>query len=149
MKIIKSKSFEIKGTKDNPFHLSVGAVAARGKKIALIHKIDGRYTLLRETLHTNESIQEGIRRGLHEELGVEPVKLKKYLGELTSYHKKEGALIEKATIYFLVYGRQTRFRKPAHDEIMDTIVWVKPIKAMLILKKQKSRELEILKRIEL
>jgi len=96
-----------RGTKSQPYHLSVGAVLVNDKaEIACHHfeKIQGLrelYILVRETMEPGETIENTLARGLMEEFGAKG-DLTSYLGSLTSAFERDGENIQKTTLYFLV-----------------------------------------------
>jgi len=141
-----TKGFQVRGDKNNPYHLSVGAVAIKGKNIALLEKPDGFFTLPRETLYSKENITEGLNRGLEEELGVK-VEIIKYLGGLINhFHRPDTTEVEKTTIYFLtlVKGQTEKIRQK--DELEDKVIWASPEKAINELKKCNNKEHIIVQR---
>jgi ADP-ribose pyrophosphatase YjhB (NUDIX family) len=97
-------------TKENPYHLSVGAVVLNEKDEVLCHHfssvevegnlIEDLYLLMRETVYENEALEVAIKRGLKEEFGAE-VEIEKYLGPIVSAFPRDGEQIEKTTLYFL------------------------------------------------
>lgn len=97
------------GDRVYPFHLSVGAVVYDDeKRIAINHfknvlnSPQSFYLLMRETLCPDESLEQGVARGLKEELGIIG-KIEGYLGCIvSSFPNWEGVVVEKTTLYFLV-----------------------------------------------
>lgn len=94
------------------FHLSVGAVIINEKNEVLCHhyqvggKLNGVYTLMRETVENNESNEHAVLRGLQEEFGATG-EILAYLGSITAKDKWFGEInqekiVEKTTLYFLV-----------------------------------------------
>jgi len=127
-----TETFEIRGTKDNPYHLSVGAVLSdNGGRIAVIRKRNNYYCLPRETIYTNETLIHGLQRGLKEEVGVR-ASAGRYLGSLVSpISLPDGTEIEKTTLYF--EARVTCFlgkREPEDDERSDEVLWLAPSEAV-------------------
>lgn len=87
------KSFQIRGDKNNPFHLSVGGILVKNDSIYLIQKPDGYLTLPRETVYLDESLDSALIRGFKEELGV-IVKVENFLGTLiTRFNRSDGSEI--------------------------------------------------------
>src|SRR3989344_2167305 len=102
----------------SPFHISVGAVVVNHEGKILTHKrtqettpaqflytIDGLnevYTLMRESLEENESLETAVLRGVQEEFGIVG-KVEKYLGSIVGQIvPKTGTPYEKTTLYFSV-----------------------------------------------
>ncbi len=118
------------GTVDNPTHLSIGAVLVNGKgQIACHYHVQVRdlkdvYTLMRETIEPDESIEQALQRGLMEEFGASG-KLERYLGSIVSSFKRGPKPVEKTTLYFLVRltNHDTAKRVPGHDEWESDIQW--------------------------
>ena len=110
---IKSMSNHFQGTKNSPYHISIGGVVMNKEgKIAchyfesLNHKSGLMFKdfvlLMRETIEENESIEECLHRGLMEEFGMK-AELKKYLGSIVSHFPivNSDIIVEKTTLYFL------------------------------------------------
>jgi len=140
--------FEVRGTKENPFHLSFGIVIIEKKKIAIIKKEDGNYTLPRETMKVKESLQEALGRGACEELGL-LVEIKKYLGSLKIYFFREGVKVEKTTCYFLLKKKGEVKKAPRTYERHDRVLWIPVQEAIELLYAEKNSEWEILERLPL
>lgn len=102
-----------KGTKENPYHLSVGAVILNDENKVCCHyykdaftkqspeKYRNIYTLMRETIEMGENIEEALHRGLMEEFGITG-EIITYIGSLKGYFPTDGVQIEKTTLYFTV-----------------------------------------------
>jgi hypothetical protein len=143
------------GQKANPFHLSVGAVVVRGGKICcskfpqVFNKIDV-YTLMRETLKPNDTLEKALKRGLQKEFGIR-AKPTKYLGIIVSHFTNwQKAKIEKTTLYFLckfIKGNEKPRRKVLQDfdGRKNMIEWKS--KKFLILRMKKQGR--VLKRIDM
>ncbi len=96
-------------TKENPYHLSVGAVVLNDENKVLCHhfnsvEIEGSfvedlYVLMRESVSENETLEDALTRGLKEEFGAE-VEIEKYLGSIVSTFPRDSKQIEKTTLYF-------------------------------------------------
>ncbi len=140
-------SFETRGTKENPYHLSIGAVVEDNGKYALIKKSDGYYTLPRETTYSNESIEDTLMRGMSEELSV-IVKVHKFLGGLLiKFNHSDGSEIDKTTTYFLCSKVGDSKRVPEDSEIDDEIFWVSKDELESKLNACKNPEANIVKRL--
>lgn len=121
MKLKKSNmnnlGFQTRGDLSNPFHLSVGIVIKDNGKVALVRKNNGYFTIPRETIYSRESIEDALKRGAAEELGIE-IYVDKFLGSLITHFKRpDGTDIEKTTIYFLAKRGlgKNKGRNPARD----------------------------------
>ncbi len=140
-------SFEIRGTKENPYHLSVGAVVSHDGKYALIQKSNGLYTLPRETIYSNESIEGALVRGMSEELGV-LIKVHVFLGSLqTVFNRLDGAEINKTTVYFHCTQIGKSQRNPEDYEVDDKILWVDKDELIQRLQSGNNSEAEIVSRL--
>lgn len=160
------------GTKDHPYHLSVGAVVMNEKNEVCCHFFDkpagpgfkygtfeNFYLLMRETIEPNESIEQCLERGLQEEFGMK-AKMKSYIGSLDSHWMtKEGNIrINKTTLYFLCEPISfiTLNRREDDPEKSSSIVWIN-IRELIEKMKEQGRRLgnvtldesEILERITL
>lgn len=83
------------GTKENPYHLSIGGVLKNAEGKICCHYFDhishpafgaydNFYLLMRETIEPGESIEQCLHRGLSEEFGA-TAELKSYLGSIVSH----------------------------------------------------------------
>lgn len=131
--------FEIKGTKTTPFHLSCGVVLYQDDQVLVLKKSDGSFTLPRETMYTNESIEEALKRGAQEELGLNITPLK-FLGSLKTFFSRDGVNIEKTTIYFLCSVDNEVENKKELDELDDEILWVEKKEAKEMLNECQNQE---------
>lgn len=138
------------GQKANPYHLSVGAVLVNSRKEIACHhfkKIRGKmdvYTLMRNTVKPNESLEDALARGLKKEFGMK-ADVVKYLGSIVgSFVNWEKAPIQKTTLYFLcknqkVIGRAHGLPAQAGENLegkKSIIVW--RTKSFLIKQMQKQ-----------
>lgn len=140
-------SFELRGTKNNPFHFSVGAVVFRENAIALIHKNKEQYTLPTETVYLHETLENALKRGLQEELGVTVV-IDSFIGSILSTFNHEGTVIEKTAVYFIARYISDGKKSLADDELEDDVIWVSLGEAYDLLQKNNKRgELSIIKRL--
>lgn len=145
-----TKNIHFSGNKKNPFHLSVGAVLWVDNQITLIQKSNGKITLPRETIYSEESIEAAIARGLAEEIGATNVKIKRFVGSLQTYFSREdGTIVAKTTIYFEVASTEPSFeiRNPKEDEIHDQVLWLNPSVAIDALKETENDEYKIIQNI--
>jgi hypothetical protein len=102
-----------KGTVEHPFHLSVGAVLCNDKNEICCHyfkkfksktdliKLDDFYILMRETLESNETLEQAVLRGIGEEFGATG-KISDYIGSIKSQFNRLDTPVEKTTVYFLI-----------------------------------------------
>lgn len=144
-----SIDFQLRGDVKNPYHCSVGAVVLNKQgQVLLIKKSDGILTLLRETLYSNESLTDCIKRGLKEEAGIEVI-VSKFIGSLINYFDRvNGTRIEKTTLYFVARLQKDNFTKdPENDEILDQVLWISIDQAIDLLSKQDNEESMILSRL--
>lgn len=144
-----NKGFQVRGDRNNPYHISVGIVVVEGDKVVLVKKESGKYTLPSETIYFNESLEEAVKRGAIEELGM-VVEGKRFLGPIISFFEREdGTQVEKATLYFQVDKVEDGIRQPEKNEETDQIEAVDLEEAVSILKKEERPEAEILERIKI
>jgi ADP-ribose pyrophosphatase YjhB (NUDIX family) len=139
-------------SKNNPYHVSVGAIVVHEGKI-LVHKhvkkltperlhiflgdLDEVYTLMRESLENNESLENAVIRGVKEEFGVQGDVIR-YLGSIQAHVPLLGGF-EKTTLYFEVTCREVQER-PSDDEEAHTLLeWHKPEDLLLVLEKQEQQ----------
>ena len=100
----------VQGSKEYPYHISVGAVLVNGERLVCAHYFDRLqigprqakdfYILMRETPEVGETISETLARGLHEEFGA-TASVRHYIGSLTARIDGVDSLREKTTLYFL------------------------------------------------
>jgi len=95
------------GEKSQPFQLSVGAVVINNKNQVLCHHFSGVrgsleiYSLMRQTVEPNKSLEDMVAFGLEKEFGVR-TKIRSYLGSIVGqFTNWENAGVEKTTVYFL------------------------------------------------
>ncbi len=138
---------EIIGTKENPYHLSVGIVVKDDSKVILIHKKQKKYTVPSETISLNETLEEAVKRGAREELGL-LVEIEKYLGGMIfTFKRADETEINKTTCYFLVRKVGECEKTPMDDELLDEVHWFEIAEAISVLEKEGNVQAEILKRI--
>lgn len=142
-----TKGFQLRGDNTNPFHLSIGTVCIHDSKVALIKKADGTYTLPRETMCSEESLEESLLRGIEEELGIK-AKVVRYIGYLiTHFNRPDGTDIEKTTIYFLSEKTGDSTKSQADDETFDIIEWFEKDTCIKLLKEQNNEEFRLVSRV--
>lgn len=73
--------------------------------LALVHDVFGRWTLSKGHIEEGETIEDGVVRGVKEELGLD-IKIKEKLGEneYPTYHPEKGKL-KKHVAYFLAESK--------------------------------------------
>jgi ADP-ribose pyrophosphatase YjhB (NUDIX family) len=131
-------------SKENPFHVSVGAVLYNERGEILVHKLlretvparerdylrimgdlDEAYHFMRESIENDESIEEAIARGLQEEFGATGI-ITRYLGSTQVVVPIPGREWEKTTLYCAV-ALETQGDRPSDDgESFSELVWVTP-----------------------
>lgn len=92
--------------KDLPTEKLTGAVVYADNDgevyLALVHDIFGKWTLSKGRIDTNEELEKGVARVVHEEIGVD-VKVESILGENEYIAKTEAKeKVKKQVTYFLV-----------------------------------------------
>jgi ADP-ribose pyrophosphatase YjhB (NUDIX family) len=139
-------------SKENPFHVSVGAVLQREDGKVCCHRFGdvpvnpirphNVYLLMRETIEANESLEAALARGLMEEFGAvgKPVR---FLGTLLTKHRETEAdvEVEKATLYVLceLISQNIADRHPDDEERASVLEWLEV--PDLIAKIEKHHEL--------
>jgi len=134
--------FEIRGTKENPYHLSVAAVLLNEQgKVAVIRTPRGYHCLPRETIYVGESLIEGVQRGLREELGVSCT-VDRFLGSIVNhFNLPDGTDIVKTTLYFEAHVTDLQGdRSPEIEEADDEVVWLDTEPAIEKIKESRHRE---------
>jgi len=143
------------GSKELPYHLSVGLVAVHDGKIAVIKRnMVGKgeiYLLPKETVSVDETFREAALRGLKEEIGGVG-KLISFLGSRSYQFMRGETQIHKTVIYFLVKIDSIGERAPEESEKDDEIIWADFAKAKELLSNTDTHgafgwEAEILDRV--
>ena len=142
------KDKQLRGDKNNPYHLSIGQVIENNSnEIALIKKADGIIILPRETAYMDENLVDTINRGANSEVGV-TVSIDRFLGSLiTSFNRDPNTIIEKTTIYFLTKVIGKCEKNLTEDEVDDIVLWKNFKETISLLENQDNREVEIIKRL--
>lgn len=126
---------------ESPFHISVGAVLVNKEGKVRAHYrtvattpeeyritlggLEESYTLMRETVENNETLEEAVLRGVQEEFGAEG-RIVKYLGAiLINVHAKVRSF-EKTTLYFEVELIKEGERPLDDGEGHTELVWETP-----------------------
>ena len=140
------------GRKENPFHISVGAILVNEKKEVCCHyfktneSIGGRYPnnfyiLMRESLEDGESLEQALHRGLQEEFSATAT-FERYVGSIVfNYQTKDTqTTIEKTTLYFLCKLIEIKSERKADDpEAGSEIKWLQIDELISIMKDQGQR----------
>ena len=143
-----------KGTTENPFHLSVGAVLINDKNEVCCHyfkefklktdlvTLENFYILMRETIEPGESLEDALSRGLLEEFGARGTTVS-YVGSIKSQFNRINTPIEKTTLYFLVNLIDFDFTKRRmNDEENSSITQWQPIDFLISKMKEQSQRCE-------
>lgn len=143
------KHAQIRGDKNNPYHLSVGAVLIKDEMVYLIKKPDGYLTLPRETMFLEESLTDTLKRGCKEEIGI-IIEIERFLGTVISHFERpDGTDVEKTTLYFSVIFKSQAKREPKNDEAGDEVLLMKLDEATEKMKSQSNEEYKILKNLQI
>ncbi len=123
----------LQGSKEFPYHVSIGAVLVNGDGKVCVHHFDtvehaGRkakdiYILMRETPEGNESPVQTLVRGLKEEFGA-TASVRHYIGSLTCSPRLPNNQ-EKTTLYFLcdVIDQDVSRRENTDIEFESVLEW--------------------------
>jgi len=117
-------------TKDNPYHLSIGAVLLNGSNEVACHYFDKApegapgeykdlkdvYLLMRETMEIGETIEQTLHRGLLEEFGATG-EIMSFLGSQETAFKGNEVDMKKTTLYFLVRMKSFDITKRSHEDL--------------------------------
>jgi hypothetical protein len=127
-------------TPDSPYHLSAGALVYDRHNRVLVHVFTGGiYTLIRETIEPDESIEAAIHRGIGEEAGS-TAELVRYLGAITGTVRNvsSGVEFEKTTLYFAarLLDWQPQQRDPDDEESVSELQWHDPQQLIRIMREQ-------------
>lgn len=92
--------------------------------LALVHDVFGRWTLSKGHIEEGETIEEGVVRGIKEELGLN-IKIKEKLGEneYPTYHPEKGK-VKKHVAYFLAESKFAELN-PEKKGGLDDAKWFK------------------------
>lgn len=138
----------IKHSKEQPFHVSVGALITNDKGEICTHYIKGpwgdgiedTYVLMRETPEPGERFEDTVRRGIMEEFGAEG-EIIRYLGSIQAYFPRWETLVEKTTLYFHVVCKSIDPKKRSDEDVeYDAETrWVKPEQLIQLMDAQQVR----------
>ena len=121
-----------KGTKEYPFHISVGVVLLNDKNEVACHfygeqKIRNYpknfYTLLHESPEVGESLEDTVMRGFKEEYSMTG-SIEHFIGTLVTFFDLDGAKVERTVPYFLCKLISIQERNLADPEAISEIRWM-------------------------
>lgn len=127
----------VQGSKEYPYHISIGAVLVNGEGKVCAHYFDQLqigsrqakdfHILMRETPELGESIMETLERGLNEEFGATAT-IRHFIGSITAKIENVDTLKEKTTLYFLcdVVTQDITQRKDVDAESSSQVGWYDP-----------------------
>lgn len=139
---------EVLSTPTKPYLLSVGQVCFEETgKIALMRKDDGRVTIPSECPEEGECVDDTLKRGAEEEIGILVEKVL-FVGSLIeTFRWKNGNPCEKTTVYYVTKKTGTSSRKPESYEEQDKVLWIVPAEAIRLLEDGGNPESGIVKRV--
>lgn len=138
------------GTREYPYHISVGAVLVNEKGEVATHyfrefshfgvRAMDFYLLMRESLEAGESIEACLGRGLLEEFGARG-NMRHYLGSIVCTATKEDFEMQKTTLYFLcdLVSIHESNRKEGDPEGSSEIRWLPPTELIPKMQEQAAR----------
>ncbi len=143
-------------TKENPIHLSVGAVIVNDEGKILVHKLErigSKYFLPKKTHRNNMSLEQTLYL-VEKETGWKTETIR-FLGSIKSnFDTEDGLTIAKTTLYFLCKPTQTGERDQEDRDADSEIVWMDKAQLIKIMKEQGVEhndldQSEIIKNLEL
>jgi hypothetical protein len=113
-------------SKEQPYHISVGAVLTNNNNEVCIQylkdfyhpavgSLSDFYSLMRETIEPNETIEQALHRGLLEEFGA-VAELKSFLGSIVAMTPQEDYIFQKNTLYFHLKLISIDPKKRSHED---------------------------------
>ncbi len=147
-------SNHFQGTRNNPYHISIGALVLNKEGLVACHYFESLnhksgiifkdfVLLMRETIEENESTEECLHRGLMEEFGME-AELKSYIGSIVSHFKVPNTEVnvEKTTLYFLCnfISQDDTLRSQEDIERESKIKWF-DVKELVVRMKEQGKRL--------
>jgi len=132
------------GSNKTPHHISIGAVLMNNEgeiachyyKESTIRKYPPNfYTLMHESIETNETLEQTLSRGLREEFSMK-AELKRYVGSLIVNYTNQDVLVEKTVLYFLCKLTDTMKRDLSDPEASSELKWMNIDDLISIMKKQ-------------
>jgi len=134
-----------RGTKETPHHISVGAVLINKKNEVACHYYEEQkirkyppnfYTLMHESIETNETLEQTLARGLQEEFSMKG-SLERYVGSLVVGYSIQDIHVEKTVLYFLCkLASIDEVRDLTDPETVGVIKWMNIDELIDIMKKQ-------------
>jgi hypothetical protein len=140
----------VQGSKEYPYHISVGAVLVNSERKVCAHYFDELqigsrkakdfYILMRETPEPGESLEATLERGLREEFGATAT-TRHFIGSVLANIGGVESLKEKTTLYFLcdVIAQEASLRENIDAESSSKVGWYDP-DFLIARMKQQSRE---------
>lgn len=138
-------------SKEQPYHISVGAVLTNDKNEVCVQylkdfyhpaidSLSDFYSLMRETIEPNETIEQALHRGLLEEFGA-VAELKSFLGSIVAMTPQEDYFFQKNTLYFhfKLVSLDPSKRSTEDKKINAEIVWKQIPEAVAKMKEQGKR----------
>ena len=126
-----------------PYHLSVGIVAVKDGKVAVLKRnMEGKgeiYLLPKETVQADETFRQVALRGLKEELGGKG-KLISFVGSRPYQFMRGDVEIKKTVIYFLLEVSEIGERMPEENEKDDEVLLVDKKEAIELLSNKDNPE---------
>lgn len=140
------RSAFFQASKQQPYHLSIGAVLFNEKgRIACHHfkEILGQkdvYILMRESMENDETILTTLERGLKEEFGA-TAKPIAFLGSLSGFLPDSKLSFDKTTLYVAcqLIDWNPADRDPNDPEATSIIEWLDPNELISIMQKQGNK----------
>jgi hypothetical protein len=125
-------------TKENPIHLSVGAVIVNDEGKILAHKLErigNKYFLPKKSHRSNMSLEQTLYL-VEKETGWRTETIK-FLGSIKStFDTEDGLTIDKTTLYFLCRPTQHGDRDLDDRDADSEIVWMNKDELIKIMKEQ-------------
>jgi hypothetical protein len=140
------------GSSDIPYHLSVGGLITNSNDEICCHYFDlnstasrqstkrDLYLLMRETIASNESIDDALHRGALAEMGAK-IKIGHFLGSKISTFPDNSneRIIRKTTIYFHLelIEQNESWRTAEIPEGQSVLMWLKP---KMLIKRMETQQ---------
>jgi 8-oxo-dGTP pyrophosphatase MutT (NUDIX family) len=121
-------------TGDNPFHLSIGACLFDNAGMMLVlRRSHSDIILPRGSMEPGEAIHITLMRELMEETGFSG-RAERFLGSAVSYFVRDGAQVEKTTLYHLMLSPVREAGVAEGDDEFDSeICWINEAEALSLL----------------